>query len=588
MSAPQTSANRIHVVVIDPWQPGPVGFGPDRTGSLIRNLTQAGHKVTRLAPATFPRRFGFPAVAAPGAGYGVSLFFSLLRQPSVDLIVLRGPPTQGSFVASLFALISGAPLVIDAPEIGPTQRSGLITGMIKRFLRAKAAYVSATSPEIKTWFEAQGFEADDVGVHPDGADTNLFTPKHEMPASLVEKIPALARGPVCIYAGSLHRGRNVAGVLETAAAMLSIAPEVRFLIVGDGPDRLDLNAYAARLDVLENNIWFLPAVRRAELPAILSAASVVLALPSRIHDGALDAAGHIYDGLAAGKPVAVLGEGWQRDLIDTRQAGVALPPNDAAAAARELADFLKDGELVRRAGEQALALASGKHNAERALADFRHALENVATTQSRLAVLRRRSLAMKRLTDVVVSSAGLIVFSPLIVLISLACLFAGWQPFAGRMRSGARGKPYRLFTFDTTKAEHDAGRAGLARFLRRSALDRLPELLNVLIGDMSLVGPRPLPAEYTAYYTEAQLRRLEMRPGITGWAQVNGKQGLTWDDMFTHDRWYIDHYSLGLDAKILGKTLIGLFLGRGFGNIPAGQLPRFDEIEARRQGAEDA
>jgi len=595
MPSPAVSTPHLNVAVIDPWQPNPAGFGPDRTAALIGDLTQAGHKVVRLTAAALPRRFGFPAAATPYLSYGLSLFTALMRGPAPDVIVLRASPTQGGFAASLYALLSGTPLVIDAPEIGPVPRAGFFARMInaltRRVLRARTAHVMAASPEIKAWFTAQGFEADDVSVHPGGADTVLFTPKHEISAALLEKIPQLAQGPVCIYAGGLHRGRNVAGVLETAAAMLSAAPDVRFLIVGDGPDRLDLNAYAARLDVLENNLWFLPAVPRAELPAILGAASVVMALPARAHEGALDAAAHIFDGLAAGKPIAVLGEGWQRELIDTRQAGVALPANDAVAAARELADFLKDGELVRRAGEQALALARGKHNSERVLADMRHTLENIATTQSRLGVLRARSLAVKRLIDIGVSLAALVVFSPLIALIAFVFLAAGWQPFAGRMRSGVRGKPYRLFTFDTTKAEREATpswRTGFAHILRRSALDRMPELLNVLLGDMSLVGPRPLPAEYTAYYTEAQLRRLELRPGITGWAQVNGKNGLTWDDMFTHDRWYVDNAGLGLDVKILWKTLIGLLLGRGFGHLPAGQLPRFDEIEARRQGAEDA
>jgi lipopolysaccharide/colanic/teichoic acid biosynthesis glycosyltransferase len=128
---------------------------------------------------------------------------------------------------------------------------------------------------------------------------------------------------------------------------------------------------------------------------------------------------------------------------------------------------------------------------------------------------------------------------------------------------------------------------GWARFLRRRALDRLPELFNVLVGDMSLVGPRPLPAEYAEFYDEEQRRRLELRPGITGWAQVEGRDGLTWEQMFARDVWYVDNVGVGLDMKILLRTLGGLIAGRGLSGLPASKLARFDEIEARRQGAED-
>ncbi len=612
MSLSQKLGSPLHIVIIDPWVQTPENLGHDRTAAIAKSLALGGHTVTRLTArghsatgtermrmiakfAPLARRFGHPATATPGFGHGLRLFFALLGQPSPDVVIWRTPPRAGGFAASCFARLSGTPLVIDAAELSRTDPrqnffARLIDALKLRALTWTARFVLAASPDIKSWYESNGFAPAKVSVQPDGCDTALFLPTRDVSTTVFEKYPQLIRGPLCVYAGSLHRGRRIAEVLEIAAAMQSIAPDVRFAIVGDGPDRLDLNAYAARLDVLEKNLWFVPAVPRAELPAILNAAAIVLAVPSRPVDGALDAASHIFDGLAAGKPIAVLGEGWQRDLIDGRQAGVALPLGNAEAAARDLADFLRDGDVVRRAGKQGLALASGKHNAERIAGDVRQTIEKVAATYSRAAVLRRRALFVKRALDIGIGLAVLVIMSPLVLGIAAGFLAAGWAPFASRLRGGRRGKPFGLYTFDTTKADRElvlSWRTTFAHVLRRSALDRLPELVNVVLGDMSLVGPRPLPAEYTTYYTEAQLRRLDMRPGLTGWAQVNGRQGLTWDDMFTHDAWYVKNFGLGLDLKVLWKTLIGLLLGRGLGALPAGPLPRFDEIEARRQGAED-
>jgi lipopolysaccharide/colanic/teichoic acid biosynthesis glycosyltransferase len=125
------------------------------------------------------------------------------------------------------------------------------------------------------------------------------------------------------------------------------------------------------------------------------------------------------------------------------------------------------------------------------------------------------------------------------------------------------------------------------QFLRRTSLDELPELLNVLKGDMSLVGPRPLLPEYLPYYTPEQRRRHDIAPGITGWSQINGRNALTWEDKFALDTWYVDNVDLGLDLNILLKTFWIAVTGHGVSAEGHATMPRFDEIMARRQGAED-
>lgn len=172
----------------------------------------------------------------------------------------------------------------------------------------------------------------------------------------------------------------------------------------------------------------------------------------------------------------------------------------------------------------------------------------------------------KRLFDIVVSGLLLIIFSiPLLVLALLVRIKLGSPVFFRQGRAGYRGREFRMVKFRSmTDARDDAGNLlpddeRLPRFgklLRATSLDELPELINVLIGDMSLVGPRPLLTRYLERYSPEQARRHEVRPGITGWAQVNGRNNLPWEERFKLDVWYVDHRSLGLDLKILWMTFL--------------------------------
>jgi sugar transferase EpsL len=179
---------------------------------------------------------------------------------------------------------------------------------------------------------------------------------------------------------------------------------------------------------------------------------------------------------------------------------------------------------------------------------------------------------MKRCFDFVVAAFGILALSPLFVLLALVVRLGMGSPVLFRQRRpGLGGRAFTLLKFRTMKMEAagvepapDSQRlTALGRFLRRSSLDELPELINVLRGDMSLVGPRPLLMEYLSLYNLEQARRHDVRPGITGWAQVNGRNAITWEEKFRLDVWYVDHCSLGLDFSILWKTVIRVISAEG-------------------------
>lgn len=171
---------------------------------------------------------------------------------------------------------------------------------------------------------------------------------------------------------------------------------------------------------------------------------------------------------------------------------------------------------------------------------------------------------MKRAFDLLVAVVVLLVFAPLLFVLALLVRFNLGSPILFRQqRAGFQGKPLLICKFRTMTDARDAAGNLLSdemrltpfgKFLRSSSLDELPELLNVLKGEMSLVGPRPLLLKYLERYSPEQMRRHDVLPGITGWAQVNGRNVLTWDQKFRLDVWYVDHQSFWLDLKILALT----------------------------------
>ncbi|MFC5547919.1 sugar transferase [Massilia aerilata] len=192
---------------------------------------------------------------------------------------------------------------------------------------------------------------------------------------------------------------------------------------------------------------------------------------------------------------------------------------------------------------------------------------------------------MKRFFDLIVAMVALFILSvPLLFLIFVIYKKIGSPVFFRQIRPGKGGRPFQMVKFRSmTQMEGPDGRlladadrlTPFGRFLRATSLDELPELWNVLKGEMSLVGPRPLLMEYLPLYSIEQARRHEVRPGITGWAQVNGRNALTWEEKFELDIWYVDNRSLWMDVKILWLTVKKVFIREGITATGDATMPRF-------------
>ena len=192
---------------------------------------------------------------------------------------------------------------------------------------------------------------------------------------------------------------------------------------------------------------------------------------------------------------------------------------------------------------------------------------------------------MKRIIDIIFSLLLLILLSPLIAIISIMLkIIMGPPVLFKQLRPGLSGTPFSIYKFRTMANNKDQSGELLpdedrltkfGQLLRRLSLDELPQLFNVLKGDLSMIGPRPLLMEYLPLYTPDQARRHEVRPGITGWAQVNGRNTLSWEERFKLDVWYVDHQTIWLDLKILWLTLLKVLHGEGINQEGQATMKKF-------------
>jgi lipopolysaccharide/colanic/teichoic acid biosynthesis glycosyltransferase len=262
------------------------------------------------------------------------------------------------------------------------------------------------------------------------------------------------------------------------------------------------------------------------------------------------------------------------DAVADGVTGTLVPSRDADALTHALASYLSDAALRRKHGEAGRERVTREFAQERLWAHIYSMYRPVS-----------RGLTIKRAFDLIVGAAALIVTAPLCAIVAAAVrIKLGTPVIFKQTRPGRGAKPFVLYKFRTMLDARDKNGQPLpdghrltsfGRFLRATSLDELPELWNVIKGDMSLVGPRPLLMEYVPLYTEEQARRHDVRPGLSGWAQVSGRNAQTWNDRLAQDVWYVDNRSLALDIKILWRTIGVVLTRRGVSHPGHATMERF-------------
>lgn len=506
--------------------------------------------------------------------------FFRARRP--DIVHAHTP--KAGLLAIVAAFLTGVPCRIFHIHGHPHSTArGLARTILKLSTRIPAALatrvlcVSASSLDVAV---AEGLcVPDKISVVAGGSSNGVDAEQRFSPDGLLpdDKFKPNGGDLVIGFAGRLVCDK---GIRELHAAWRRIRaefPNTRLLIAG-APEQRDavpgelLNSFRS-----DERVRFLGWTN--DMPAFYSAIDV-LALPS-YREGlptvVLEAAAMQVPAVAARSVGCV-------DAVVDGVTGLLVEPGDSYGLAGALRAYLTDPELRVRHGHAARERVLRDFRPEdvwrATLAEYQAALDPTRRSRSRLA-----ELAARRLMDITVSAATLFLLAPLLAVIALFIRITIGRPvFFRQTRPGFRERPFQLIKFRTMRDAFDAAGQPLpddqrltriGRFLRASSLDELPELWNVLRGEMSLVGPRPLLPQYLPRYTEFQRRRHQVKPGLTGWAQVNGRNGLSWEQKFEHDVWYVDHRSLLLDFHILWRTVAAVLRREGIASHGHATMPEF-------------
>ena len=517
----------------------------------------------------------FAATSALGA-----LF---LRRP--DVAYVYHPPATASLPALVLRALRGVPFVYDIQDLWPDTLAA--TGMLERaaLLKAvdrimnhiyrRAAQITVLSDGFRERLMERGVPATKVRTIPNWTD--------EAQIDLTPADPGVAQELglqdffKVIFAGTMGKAQALETVLEAAHLLQESQPHVRFVLVGGGVEVEALRGRAAESGL--RNVLFLPRRPPSQIGELLQMADALLVHLKDDPLFAITIPSKTQAYLMAGKPLLMGVRGDAARLVAAAGAGFSFEPQSASSLVAAIGRMLALSEVER----QALGMAGQRYYREHlSLSQGAAAFVEVF---ERARQLQRPDDHLKRLLDMVVSAAALLGLSPVLLLLGILVRRQLGSPVLfTQVRPGLHGQPFRMYKFRTMTDARD-GKGELlsdaqrltpfGSFLRSASLDELPELINVLRGEMSLVGPRPLLMDYLPLYSARQARRHEVKPGITGWAQVNGRNALSWEQKFDYDVWYVDNRSLMRDIKILVLTIKKIAQREGISAPGAATMPWF-------------
>jgi lipopolysaccharide/colanic/teichoic acid biosynthesis glycosyltransferase/glycosyltransferase involved in cell wall biosynthesis len=529
----------------------------------------------------------------------LTIYGLVMRRP--DVLYVYHPPLSVGLAAIVIAAVRRIPFVYDIQDLWPDTlaATGMVTSravlriidVLCGMVYARAGRIIVQSPGFKRVLVERGVPPAKIDViHNWANDAAVLLSGESGSDGGRKKYSAAFAGRFnIVYAGNMGPSQGIETVLHAAKLVEAVEPRVQFVLVGGGIAADRLSALAR--DIATRCVQFMPPLPQTEIAALLAEADVLLVhlkdeplfritIPSKTQ---------FY--LAAGKPILMGVGGDAADLVTTAGAGVVVPSGDAHALANA---------ALRLAGLPREALAamgtSGRAFYERELCPAVGIARTLAVIEAAVAGRRKGSVA-RRVFDIAAASAALLIAAPLLPLIAaVVWCDLGSPVLLHQQRPGLNGRPFRLYKFRTMSDARDAsgallpdaGRVSrLGRMLRRLSLDELPQLWNVIRGDMSIVGPRPLLMTYLDRYTPEQARRHEVKPGITGWAQVNGRNAISWEEKLALDIWYVNNRSVELDLKIIGLTIAKVFRREGITAPGYESMPEFLGTRAAQRGDEE-
>lgn len=496
-----------------------------------------------------------------------AVILGLLRvnRPQVILVYQSALPT--GCAAWLLSRLWRVPYVIDLADLWPESlaASGMlqnkvvmgIVRIVAKFVYAGANQINVITEGYQSILIGMGISERKINLVRSWGEKGAFDPVE--PDAEFALNEGLSSRFNITYAGAMGPCQQLETVIA-AAEMISDLPEVQFVLAGDGTSRDEIAQ--AISDRQLGNVRLIGRRSQQEINKIFAHSELLLVHLKKDPMSEVSIPSKTIDYLCSGRPLLMAVAGEASRIVEENGCGVVVRPSSAV----EMADGIRDFYGLIQAERDRMAKASREtyvklFNREDQFRKLEASLEN-ATSEHRVSWYHRRG---KRWFDLMVSVPALIFLSPLLLMIAVAVRANLGTPICFKQaRPGRNGKLFAMYKFRSMRQAYDAyGKplpddqrmTRLGQWLRSTSLDELPELWNVIRGDMSLVGPRPLLVEYLERYDEHQIRRHEVRPGLTGLAQVNGRNAISWEEKFELDVQYVDTYSFRTDLQILGKTV---------------------------------
>jgi lipopolysaccharide/colanic/teichoic acid biosynthesis glycosyltransferase len=581
----QRLGHEVEVLTGYPNYPGGRIYDGYRIRPFERSVVE-GVPVTRVALYPSHDSSGTRRLLNYGSFAASAALASLVaRRP--DVAYVYHPPGTIALPAMALRLLRGVPFVYDVHDLWPDTLSS--TGMVSSggalgLVGTGMKWVYGLASEVVVISEGFRQRLRDRGV-PDEKITVIPTWTYE--DDIADAVSTARDGGhfTVVFAGTMGKAQALDTVLD-AAALLQDEP-VRLVLVGGGieVDRLRSRVESERL----RNVTFLPRRPPSEIGEVLASADALLVHLRKDPLFEITVPSKTQAYMVAGKPILMGVAGDATQMVEDADAGVCFEPEDPsalAAAVRRLAALPSE--------ELAAMGARGKdyYTTNLSLSVGAGRLVEVLERGSRS---RHRFERTKRAVDVVGAGAALAVFALPMGVVALAVKRKLGTPVIFRQeRPGRHGEPFTLLKFrtmtDATGVDGELLPDGrrltrFGTFLRLTSLDELPELVNVLRGEMALVGPRPLLTRYTEFFTATERRRLDVRPGITGLAQVRGRNLASWDQRLAMDVEYVERMSPWFDLRIIAETLVSVFRRSGAVADPESVMQNLDDARRGHRGA---
>jgi lipopolysaccharide/colanic/teichoic acid biosynthesis glycosyltransferase len=512
-----------------------------------------------------------------------SSFLTALSTGPVDLVVGTSPPIFQAFSAWAVAFLRRRPFLLEIRDLWPEFAidMGVLTNpaliwfsrRLERFLYTHAAHIVVNSPAYRDYLVAHQVAPLSISLIPNGVDPTMFDP--ESTGETSRQRWALRNTFVLCYAGAIGMANDLLTVIRTAERLRE-EQDIVFLIAGDGKERPNLEAESARLRL--ENVIFTGQLSKSDVADVMAASDACIAILKDIPMFRTTYPNKVFDYMAAGRATVLAIDGVIRRVIEDSGSGIFVRPGDEADLADAILRLARNRPAVREMGLRGRQYVVRHFNRNDQAAEFVTLCENlVAHWNEEPHPFYRRTA--KRIFDLVLTVPLTLVLIPAFVVITALVKLSSPGPvFFNQRRLGKSGNVFRAYKFRTMvhreRTRHVEVRSGnpevttVGEFLRRFKLDELPQLLNVLKGDMSLVGPRPPLPEQMAEYDNETMKRLEVRPGLTGLAQIHGGTQMSWPQRWQYDLQYVRELSFPLDLRILSRTILVVALGESRFHTP--------------------